>query len=55
MFPVFSLMVLSETKAGYSVSHGTCMLLPILWAEQVKEKRKKKQREKMKERQKERN
>lgn len=30
--PVFSLMVLSETKAGYSVSHGTCMVRPILWA-----------------------
>lgn len=31
-WPVFSLMVLSEMKAGNSVSHGTCMLRPILWA-----------------------
>lgn len=30
--PVFSLMVLSEMKAGYSVSHGTCVVWPILWA-----------------------
>lgn len=30
MLPMFSLMVLSETKAGYSVSHGTCMVLPNL-------------------------
>ena len=28
MFPVVSLMVRSETKAGYSVSHGTILVLP---------------------------
>lgn len=33
MLPVVSLMVRSETKAGYSVSHGTIMVLPRdLWA-----------------------
>lgn len=30
MLPMFSLMVLSETKAGYSVSHGTCMVGPAV-------------------------
>ena len=34
MFPVVSLMVRSEKKAGYSVSHGTILVLPWgLWAE----------------------
>lgn len=28
MFPVVSLMVRSDTNAGYSVSHGTIMVLP---------------------------
>lgn len=28
MLPAVSLMVRSETKAGYSVSHGTIMVLP---------------------------
>lgn len=28
MFPVVSLMVRSETKAGYSVSQGTIKVLP---------------------------
>lgn len=32
MFPVVSLMVRSETKAGYSVSHGTIIVLWALWA-----------------------
>lgn len=30
VWPMFSLMVLSEMKAGYSVSHGTCMVRPSL-------------------------
>ena len=33
MVPVVSLMVRSDTKAGYSVSHGTIMVFPRdLWA-----------------------
>lgn len=38
MFPVVSLMVRSDTNAGYSVSHGTIMVLPRdLWAERETE------------------
>lgn len=37
MVPMFSLMVLSEMKAGYSVSHGNCMLRPVRWAENTME------------------
>lgn len=48
--PVFSLMVLSEMKAGYSVSHGTCMVRPILWAGGSKGERGREKERKKKER-----